>query len=147
MKYLKPHSYVHFPLIPSISLLRPSSNAATYPIMKSNFCLDNKGQLYPCSQTDNQSTTTTPAPSFTDAIAAANTDIVQRQSNSYSTLDYHPQTLMLSGMATLMILIVLAVCFCGYKKLCNMVRAPAHMLPPAAGPRLPQPNPYAAPRF
>ena len=109
------------------------------------FCI-NDGQLVFCDTPSTEGPIiTTPLTMVFPVASASKTNIEQQQTNSYSSLDYHPQTLMLSGVATLLIIVGLLVCYCGYKKVSGMSRAPGPM-PPMPRNNFPMDHIYAAPR-
>ena len=95
------------------------------------FCMDDNGGLKPCPPGHIRHPVTTlatttngdiihdleevQAASQTHTDGASHDQTVLVESN-YSSLDFHPQTLFLSGISCLLIVAVITLCFCCVKK-------------------------------
>ena len=80
------------------------------------FCFSPAGHLIHC-----HTPSSTMSPHGTPS-AAASTNVLQKQETTYNSLNYHPETLILSGISTIVIIIVILLCWCGAKRMCKMAR-------------------------
>lgn len=90
--------------------------------MSNNFCLTNDGALTPCPTGYTRgaittTTSTTAMPLLEQAMAEARTDGGTVVNTAYTNLDFHPTTLFMSGISTLMIIGLVALCYFGSKKM------------------------------
>ena len=122
----------------------------------SPFCSDSDGNLTPCQDGhtgakpafnpfDHLEDTTMADFNKPEAAARGGSHdqnvVVETRGSGYSTLDYHPQTLFLSGIATFLIIAILAMCICCAKKVHRLIRPFNPIHHPSA-----RPNIYAQPR-
>ena len=101
-----------------------------------NFCLTPDGALTGCPANHTRETTISPTavPLLDQAVAESRTAGGTVVNTAYTNFDFHPTTLFMSGISTLLILALVALCYFGSKKMYakgHRRRAPMHN-PPCA---------------
>ena len=118
------------------------------------FCFSGNGTLYGCSKeewahqralTGNTPTTSSPTEVLPSPAASSHDQNVEVVTG-YHNLDFHMGTVSFAIGGTLVILLVLLCCYCGYRKLTGLFGlsphrvTPPHLPPPNGGPIYAQPH-------
>ena len=92
--------------------------------MPSRFCTSADGSLTACPEGHVRTPISDhdPVPNFSEAEAAARHDQGVVVNTAYTSFDFHPQTLFLSGISCILILATVALCLCCYKKAVKLVK-------------------------